>query len=119
MAGPAIDRLRELFGVDAVPGTLNVRLAEAPPRDERWDYIPADAIAPDWQAVTGQAGYFFVRVLIEERYRGIAFQADEPDYPPDQVELISDTRLRDALGLGDGDAIALTIVGDTAIASTD
>jgi hypothetical protein len=41
MTGAALDRLRELFGVDAVPGTLNVRLAAPPRRDERWDYFPA------------------------------------------------------------------------------
>jgi CTP-dependent riboflavin kinase len=110
MVGPAFDRLRELFEVDAVPGTLNVRLPAPLVRDGRWDYLPSDAIASDWQAVTGQAGYFLVRVQIEARYGGIAFQADEPDYPPDQIELVSDTRLREALSLGDGAPIRVRIV---------
>jgi len=107
------DRVAALFGVPAaVPGTLNVRLERPVVRGTGWRYVPADAIAPDWQARTGQAGYFVVPVLIADRHRGIAFQGDEPDYPPDQVELVSDTRLRAGLGLTDGDPISFAVVAE-------
>jgi len=107
------DRLAALFGVPAaVPGTLNVRLERPIVHRAGWRYVPADAIAPDWQARTGQAGYFVVAVLIADRYRGIAFQGDEPDYPPEQVELVSDTRLRAGLGLADGDPISFAVVAE-------
>lgn len=66
-------------------------------------------ISPDWEARTGQAGYFFVPVLIAERYRGVAFQADEPGYPPDQIELISEVHVRSALGVSDGAPISFTV----------
>jgi CTP-dependent riboflavin kinase len=103
------------FGVEAaVPGTLNVRLWRPVERGGSWRHVPASAIAPDWQARTGQAGYFVVPALIASRYRGIAFQADEPGYPADQVELVSGTRLRAALGLADGDTISLTVAPDPA-----
>ena len=73
--------------------------------------LPAADVGPDWEARTGQAGYFHVPVVIAGRYRGLAFQADEPGepgYPRDQIELFSEVRLRDALGLEDGDHLAVT-----------
>ena len=75
-------------------------------RGSAWWYVAAAEVTPDWQARTGQAGYFLARVTVAERYRGLAFQAVEPGelgYPPDQIELFCEAHLRRALGLGDGD----------------
>ena len=112
MADPAVlERLAELVGFAVVPGTLNVRLARPLERGTEWKYLPAADVGPDWEARTGQAGYFHVPVVIAGRYRGLAFQADEPGepgYPRDQIELFSEVRLRDALGLEDGDHLAVT-----------
>ena len=94
-----------------MPGTLNVRLARPLERGTEWKYLAAADVGPDWEARTGQAGYFHVPVVIAGRYRGLAFQADEPGepgYPRDQIELFSEVRLRDALGLEDGDHLAVT-----------
>ena len=61
MADPAVLlQLRELVGLAMVPGTLNVRLRQPLERGSEWQYLPAEEIAPDWQARTGQAGYFHV-----------------------------------------------------------
>jgi len=101
-------RFEAIAGFVVVPGTLNVRLSRPIARDGRWRYVAAEAIAPDWRERTGQTGYHLVDVLVARRYRALAFQADEPDglgYPPDQIELLSDTHLRSALGLADGDLI--------------
>ena len=90
----------------AVPGTLNVRLPHPLERGSAWWYVAAAEVTPDWQARTGQAGYFLARVTVAEQYRGLAFQAVEPGelgYPPDQIELFCEAHLRRALGLGDGD----------------
>jgi CTP-dependent riboflavin kinase len=103
----------ELTGLSIVPGTLNVRLPEAVERDGRWRYVPAEAMAPDWRERAGQTGYHMVDVVVAGRYRAVAFQADEPEgpgYPPEQIELMSDTHLRSALGLADGDPIQIAIV---------
>jgi hypothetical protein len=43
----------------------------------------------------------------------IVFQGDEPEYPPEQVEIMSDHHLRDTLGLHDGDVLAFALVTDT------
>ena len=48
--------------------------------------------------------------LIAARYRGIAFQADEPGYPDELVELLSEVHLRAALGLSDGDPITFAVL---------
>jgi CTP-dependent riboflavin kinase len=107
------ERFRRLAGFPIVPGTLNVRLPQPLERGSGWRYVAAAEIRSDWEARTGQAGYFLAPVLIAGRYRGLAFQADEPGspgYPPDQLELISEVHLRDALGLHDGDPITVSLL---------
>jgi CTP-dependent riboflavin kinase len=105
-------RLRCLAGFPLVPGTLNVRLPGLLERGREWRYVTAAEISPDWEARTGQTGYHLASVVIAERHRGLAFQADEPagpGYPPDQIELFSEVHLRDTLDLGDGDPIAVSL----------
>jgi CTP-dependent riboflavin kinase len=113
MADTAVlERLRDLAGLPIVPGTLNVRLPRPLERDSSWRYVAATEISPDWEARSGQAGYFLAPVLIAGRYRGLAFQADErtsPGYPTDQIELFSEVHLRGALGLRDGDPVAVSM----------
>ncbi len=58
--------------------------------DRNWRYLTAAEITPDWEARTGQSGYFLAPVTVAGRYRGLAFQALEPGergYPRDQIEL--------------------------------
>lgn len=105
-----IERLEALAGCHIVPGTLNVRLSEPAKTGPNWRYFAAAEISPEWHQQTGQAGYFLIRVLIADRYRGLAFQADETGYPADQVELIAEVHLRNVLGLSDGDRISFSMV---------
>jgi CTP-dependent riboflavin kinase len=112
-ADPAIlQRLQDLSGCPIVPGTLNLRLPEAVERGMHWQHVAAAEIGPDWETHTGQAGYFLARVTVAGRYRGLAFQADEPaepGYPPDLIELFSEVHLRAALNLSDGDHLVVTL----------
>lgn len=111
MADPeTVRRASELAGFDVVPGTLNVRLPAPLERSPAWRYLPAAELGAEWETQTGQAGYFLAPVLIAGRYRGSAFQADEPDYPADQVELIAEVHLRTALDLADGDEIRFALL---------
>ena len=110
--GAVMNRLEKLVGFAIVPGTLNVRLPRPLERDSSWRYVHAAEISPDWEAQSGQAGYFLVAVTIAYRYRGLAFQADEygdAAYPADQIELLSEVHLRTELGLSDGDGIVVSI----------
>jgi CTP-dependent riboflavin kinase len=105
-------KVQELCGFAVVPGTLNVRLPAPLERGPSWRYVSAAEIAPDWEARTGQAGYFVAPVTVGDRYRALAFQAQEPGgdgYPLDQIELFCEVRLRDVLGLGDGDLVAIRL----------
>jgi CTP-dependent riboflavin kinase len=105
-------RFEEIAGFRLVPGTLNVRLAGPLRRDERWRFLPSEEVAPDWVERSGQSGYFLADAVVEGAHRALAFQAVEPEgpgYPPDQVELLSETHLRNALGLADGDRIAFSL----------
>jgi CTP-dependent riboflavin kinase len=111
--GAVMEQLQELAGFPLVPGTLNVRLPRPLERGSNWRYVAAAEISQDWEARSGQAGYFLAPVLIAGRYRGIAFQADEPGgpgYPANQVELFSEVHLRSALGLSDGNPIAVLLL---------
>jgi CTP-dependent riboflavin kinase len=105
-----MEMLDELIGFPVVPGTLNVRLPRPLERGSSWRYLAAAEIAPDWETRTGQSGYFVAPVMVAGRYRGLAFQADEPGergYPTDQIELFCEVHLRTELDLGDGDPIAV------------
>jgi CTP-dependent riboflavin kinase len=116
MAEEAVmERLEKLAGFSIVPGTLNVRLPQPLERDPRWRYVAAAEITPDWEARTGQSGYFLAPVLVADRYRGLAFQAVEPrglGYPPDQIELFCEVHLRRKLDLVDGERIAVLLKDD-------
>src|SRR2546425_493904 len=107
MANPVVlHAAQRLTGLTLVPGTLNVRLSQ-----------PFDGLLPQYltEADLGldvwrdhapnRTGIRCGAVIIAGRYRGMVFQGDEPEYPPEQVEIMSDHHLRDTLGLHDGDTI--------------
>jgi CTP-dependent riboflavin kinase len=105
-------RFEEIAGLQLVPGTLNVRLPGPLARDRRWRFLPSEEVAPDWAERSGQSGYFLADVIVEGAHRALAFQAVEPEgpgYPADQIELLSETHLRTALELADGDPIAVSL----------
>jgi CTP-dependent riboflavin kinase len=103
-------RMREVAGFEPVPGTLNVRVPKGFDRGVLDRYLSAMEIDPAWESVTGQAGYFFTRVLVASRFRGLAFQADEPRYPGNLVEIVCEVHLRDTLGIHDGDTISFSLL---------
>jgi len=108
--GDTLVRLRELIGLQVIPGTLNVRLDEPIDRSLLTQYFPASELSNDWGSKTGQVGYFWATVLIEDTYSAVIIQADEQGYPLDLIEVLSDTHLRQALELDAGDSIRLSFV---------
>ena len=108
MADPDVMELLErTMAFRPVPGTLNVVLDHPFVRAPDTEYVQAGLLSPDWEAATGQAGYWLTPMLAGGRYDAVAVQADEPHYPAEQLELLCGVRLRDALGLADGDAVEL------------
>ena len=116
MADPEVMALLErTVGFRPVPGTLNLVLDAPFERPDSTEYIPASLIAPAWEAATGQAGYWLTPMLVGGVHEAVGFQADEPHYPPEQVELLCGVRLRDALSLADDDAVELLVLPRPAV----
>ncbi len=111
MADPeVISLLERTIGFRPVPGTLNVMLDQPFARGEESDYLPATRLRGDWEAETGQAGYWLTPMLVDGRFNAMAVQADEPHYPAEQLEIVCGVRLRDALELADGDPLELMVL---------
>ena len=111
----ADERVMELIaasiGFRPVPGTLNVMLDQPFDRALATQFVSARDLSPTWQEDVGQAGYWLTPIVVNGTIQAVAFQADEPGYPPEQIELLCGVKLRDALGLADGDTITIA-VGD-------
>ena len=43
-------------------------------RDSDAVFVPASLLSPDWEAATGQAGYWLMPVLVAGTYDAVAFQ---------------------------------------------
>ena len=114
MAQPALlHAVQRLTGLDLVPGTLNVRLSH-PFAGPLPGYLTEHDLGGDvWREHAPQRqGIRYGKVRIAGQYRGIVFQGDEPEYPPAQVEILSDHHLRATLGLRDGAMLEFTLLTD-------
>jgi CTP-dependent riboflavin kinase len=114
MAQPTLLQVLKRFtDLHLVPGTLNVRLSQ-PFDGTLTRYLTEDDLGGRvWRDhAPHRQGIRCGEVLIAGQYRGILFQGDEPEYPPDQVELLSDQHLRTTLGLRDGDRLEFTLLTD-------
>lgn len=99
-------RIAEITSLKIVPGTLNVKVDHEP------DKIDAQYFAethPDLLK-RHRKGMWLWRVLIAGLYEGFVFQGDEPDYPNNLVEIVSDHQLRRELNLSDGDEMSFMIL---------
>jgi CTP-dependent riboflavin kinase len=97
-----------------IPGTLNVRLPQPFDGLLPWYFTEADLGGTVWRDhAPNRTGIRCSEVLIAGRYRGVVFQGDEPEYPPAQVEIMSDHHLRAALGLQDGDVLTFSLIAGT------
>lgn len=107
----ARDGFMRLVGIDPHPGTLNL-------------ILPDDAARAAWAKLRTRPGRHLpapdgdncdARLYPVTVGDGIAAAIVLPEvagYPPEQVELIASVRLRDALGVGDGDAVWITAAGE-------
>lgn len=96
-------------GFRPVPGTLNVVLEQPFDRTLATSFVSAKDLSPTWEEDVGQAGYWLTPVVVAGQHQAVAIQADEPGYPPEQIEVVCAVRLRDVLGLDDGDSLTITV----------
>ena len=108
-----LDAMQRFTNLALVPGTLNVRLPQ-PFEGTLAGYVTeADLGGNLWREhAPHRQGVRFSEGIIAGQYRGIIFQGDEPEYPPEQVEILSDHHLRATLGLRDGDMVEFTLLTD-------
>ena len=104
---------QRLTDLTLVPGTIHVRLPQ-PFDGTLTGYLTEDDLggAVRRDHAPHRQGIRWGEVRIAGQYRGIMFQGDEPEYPPAQVEIMSDHHLRTTLGLCDGDLLAFTLLTD-------
>jgi len=112
----ALEWVQELFkqclGYQPFPATLNLR--PATPDDARvWQRVQCElagvALAP---AVGGHCAAKVYMVDIEAsagsaRVAGAVVLPDVKDYPSDKIEVVAPVRLKDHLGIQDGDRLTL------------
>ena len=106
----AREQFVDKLGIDPFPGTVNVMI-DHPESLSVWNQLkesrgvsidnPGDG--------PGDCNGRCYPVLIEGRIEAAIVLPLVPGYPSDQIEIISATGIRDALGLEDGDALALEI----------
>src|SRR5882672_7714759 len=112
MANPAVlQAAQRLTGLILVPGTLNVRLPQPFDGLLPWYFTEDELGGHVWRDhAPNRTGIRCGEVLIAGRYRGMVFQGDEPEYPPTQVEIMSDHHLQTTLGLHDGATLEFSLI---------
>ncbi|MGH7767880.1 MAG: DUF120 domain-containing protein [Candidatus Binatia bacterium] len=99
--------LSDKLGFSPYPGTLNLRLRTAGEK-ELWRVVREtgqgiEITAPD--AAFCQARCFLVE--IEGKHQGAVILPEVEGYPADKVEVVASVRLKDELGLADGEPVTL------------
>jgi len=97
-------QLRRLLGAEPFPGTLNLRLSDPEPV-RRLRGLPGPEVVPE------EPGYCRAKCFPAE-LRGVMALVLIPlvaGYPEDKLELVSPLKLKEALGLRDGDEVELEV----------
>ena len=108
------EQFRERLGYEPFPGTFNVNLSEESAR-RRSEMVGVDAVPIDeWEGedrTYGAAACYRVTIVAgDERYESAhAIVPDRTHHEADQLEVIAPDRLRDVLGLADGDEVEIRV----------
>ncbi len=98
----------ELLGIDPYPGTLNL-LVENEADLETWRAIRKQAGLTVTPPDPGWCNGTCYPATIAGAIKGAIVVPEIADYPTDKIEIISETALRAALGLADGDPVTLDV----------
>jgi riboflavin kinase len=102
--------LNDKLGFSPYPGTLNLRLRTAGEKD-LWRGVREtghriEITAPD--AAFCHARCFLVE--IEGKHQGAVIWPEVEGYPADKIEVLAAVRLKDELGIADGEPVTLEFV---------
>ena len=106
--------LKESLGFAPFPATLNVR-PKAGVDAETWRLMQADSTGLPLTSADGgfcSARLYPIQIFGhadagEKKVAGAILVPEVKDYPSDKIEIVAPVRLKDHLGVGDGDAITL------------
>jgi len=104
------EQFKARLGFDPYPGTLNLRLSRSSlHRRRRLDSLSSIAIKGFTKdgAKCGDVKCF--KVLVQGRVKGAAIIIDRTHYTSSTLEVIAPLRLREELGLRDGDMVRLEV----------
>lgn len=102
-------RISQAFGFDPYPGTLNVRLDPSSLPYRRYlDALPGIAIPGFTNALRTYGGVKGFRATLGG-IRGAVIMPERTHHPPDIVEVIAPVKLREVLGLKDGDRVEIAV----------
>jgi len=114
----ALDRvqasLKQCLGFSPFPATLNVRPKGAEDR-QVWRRVQDEFTAMPLPPIDGgfcSAKIFRVGIFspVSERLDGAVLLPEVKDYPNDKIEIVAPVRVKDHLGVGDGDALTLEFI---------
>ncbi len=98
-------QFRDKFGFDPHPGTLNLQVDR---NAIAWGKVcRGTTIEP---GAPGFCAAKALRVRVNDRLAAVWIIPEVPDYPANQVELMADQSLRDALDLRNGDTVSIQVV---------
>ena len=103
--------LREGLGFSPYPATLNVRL-DSEKEMGAWREVKRQMDAID--IPPPDASFCWARcfpVEIEGKHSGAVLLPEIEGYPPDKLEVVAPVRIKDELGVRDGDRLTLEFVG--------
>jgi riboflavin kinase len=111
-----MEQFRERLGYEPFPGTLNVDLTadsvRVRPGIRSLDAVPIDEWEDDERTFGSATCYAATLEGAGETYAGAhIIVPDRTHHDETQIEVIAPDRLRDALGLDDGDRITITVEG--------
>ena len=106
--------LKQCLGFSPFPATLNVR-PKAAEDLQVWRRVQDELIAVPLPPIDGgfcSAKIFRVGIFspVSERLDGAVLLPEVKDYPNDKIEIVAPVRVKDHLGVGDGDALTLEFI---------
>lgn len=96
------------LGFEPYPGTFNLHMS-----GPDWDAAKRCMVREAGIAITPEPGFCAAKcfhVVVGGRITGAVVFPEVPGYPADKFEVISAVPVRQALGVGDGDSVSVSIV---------
>ena len=110
------EALRTALGFNCFPATLNLR-PRAPEDTRLWGALRQESDGISLPTADGHCSARLYRVVIRvpegrpnDKFKGAVLVPDVSGYPKDKIEIVAPVRLKDVLGVQDGDALTLEFV---------